>query len=205
MRCATRCWSCSTTSVPTTCRKGCRPSWKNASRSSRATDSRSYKVSIMENIYIVGVGMTTFGRHLDKTIKQLTAWAVEDALKDSGCDRKWIQAAFFGNTTQGHFEGQHMIRGQLALLPLGIDGIPIYNLEAACASSSHAFNLAVTQLRAGAADVVLAVGAEKMYSHDKAKMFSAFESAWDLETPEQNVALLADMGKDIIPPPGSQS
>lgn len=159
----------------------------------------------MENIYIVGVGMTTFGRHLDKSIKQLTAWAVEDALKDSACDRKWIQAAFFGNTTQGHFDGQHMIRGQVALLPLGIDGIPIFNLEAACASSSHAFNLAVTQLRAGAADVVLAVGAEKMYNHDKAKMFSAFESAWDIETPAETVALLADMGKNIVPPPGSQS
>jgi len=159
----------------------------------------------MENIYIVGVGMTTFGRHMDKSIKQLTAWAVQDALTDAGCDKKWVQAAFFGNTTQGHFEGQHMIRGQIALLPLGFDGIPIFNLEAACASSSMAFNLAITQLRAGAADVVLAVGAEKMYSHDKAKMFSAFDSAWDLQTQEENVACLAALGKGIVPPPGSQS
>ena len=159
----------------------------------------------MQSIFIVGVGMTTFGRHLDRSIKQLTGWAVEDALKDAGCDRKWVQAAFFGNTTQGHFEGQHMIRGQVALLPLGFDSIPIYNLEAACASSSHAFNLAVTQLRAEAADVVLAVGAEKMYTKDKAKMFSCFESAWDLETLQDNVGYLKDMGKDIVPPPGSQS
>jgi acetyl-CoA acetyltransferase len=98
-----------------------------------------------------------------------------------------------------------MIRGQIALLPLGFDSIPIYNLEAACASSSHAFNLAVNQLRAGAADVVLAVGAEKMYTKDKAKMFSCFESAWDLETVQANIDLLKDMGKDIVPPPGSQS
>src|SRR3974390_2821933 len=111
----------------------------------------------MENIYIVGAGMTSFGRHMDKTVKQLAAWAVEDALKDAQCDRKWIQAAFFGNTTQGHFSGQHMIRGQIALLPLGLDGIPIHNVEAACASASTAFHLAVSQLRAGAADVVLAV------------------------------------------------
>ncbi|MEJ8822594.1 thiolase family protein [Variovorax humicola] len=159
----------------------------------------------MENIYIVGVGMTPFGRHMDKSIKQLTAWAVEDALKDANCDRKHVQAAFFGNTTQGHFEGQQMIRGQVALLPLGFDSIPIFNLEAACASSSHAFNLAVTQLKAGAADVVLAVGAEKMYTKDKAKMFSCFESAWDLQTFDDNVGYLKDMGKDIVPPPGSQS
>jgi len=93
----------------------------------------------------------------------------------------------------------------VALLPLGFDSIPIFNLEAACASSSHAFNLAVTQLRAGAADVVMAVGAEKMYTKDKAKMFSCFESAWDLETLDQNVGYLKDMGKEIVPPPGSQS
>ena len=159
----------------------------------------------MQNIYIVGVGMTTFGRHFDKSIKQLTAWAVEDALKDAACDRKWVQAAFYGNCTQGHFDGQHMIRGHIALLPLGFDSIPIFNLEGACASSSHAFNLGVTQLRAGVADVVLAVGAEKMYSKDKAKMFSAFESAWDLETLDDNAGYLKDMGKDIVPPAGSQS
>lgn len=159
----------------------------------------------MENIYIVGVGMTPFGRHADKTIKQLTASAVEDALKDAGCDRKWVQAAFYGNCTQGHFDGQHMIRGQVALLPLGFDSIPIFNIEGACASSSHAFNLAVTQLRGGAADVAIAVGAEKMFSKDKAKMFSAFESAWDVETFEENKNYLAEMGKGIVPPPGSQS
>ncbi|SEA41821.1 thiolase family protein [Paraburkholderia sartisoli] len=159
----------------------------------------------MEDIYIVGVGMTPFGRHTDKSIKQLTAWAVEDALSDAGCDRKSVQAAFFGNCTQGHFDGQHMIRGQVALLPLGFDSIPIFNLEGACASSSHAFNLAVTQLRAGAADVVLAVGAEKMFYNDKAKMFSAFESAWDIETFEDNKNYLSQMGKNVEVPPGSQS
>ncbi|HEX7935259.1 MAG TPA: thiolase family protein [Paraburkholderia sp.] len=159
----------------------------------------------MENIYIVGVGMTPFGRHIDKTIKQLTTLAVEDALKDSGCDRKWVQAAFYGNCTQGHFDGQHMIRGQVALLPIGFDSIPIFNVEGACASSSHAFNLAVNQLRAGAADIAIAVGAEKMFSKDKAKMFSAFESAWDIETFEENKNYLAEMGKGVVPPPGSQS
>ena len=159
----------------------------------------------MENIYIVGVGMTPFGRHVDKTIKQLTASAVEDALKDANCDRKWVQVGFFGNCTQGHFDGQHMIRGQVALLPLGFDSIPIFNIEGACASSSHAFNLAVTQLRAGAADVAIAVGAEKMFYSDKAKMFSAFESAWDIETFEDNKHYLAAMGQSIVPPEGSQS
>ena len=159
----------------------------------------------MEDIYIVGVGMTHFGRHMDKSVKQLTALAVEDALKDGGCDRKAIEVAFFGNTGQGHFDGQHMIRGHVALLPMGIQSIPIYNVEAACASASSAFNLAVTQLRAGNADVALAVGAEKMYSSDKGKMFSIFDSAWDLETRETNAQAIIDLGKGIVPPPGTTS
>ena len=158
-----------------------------------------------QDIYIVGVGMTPFGRHFDKSVKQLTAWAVEDALKDGVCDRKWIEAAFFGNTGQGHFDGQHMIRGQVALLPLGISGIPIHNVEAACASASTAFHLGVNQLRAGVADVVLAVGAEKMYYRDKAKMFSIFDSAWDVETAEQNAATVIALGEHVVVPPGSTS
>ncbi|MEC5408526.1 acyl-CoA dehydrogenase family protein [Paraburkholderia sp. MPAMCS5] len=115
----------------------------------------------MENIYIVGVGMTPFGRHIDKTIKQLTALAVEDALKDSGCDRKWVQAAFYGNCTQGHFDGQHMIRGQVALLPIGFDSIPIFNIEGACASSMRAKKEADGYVLYGKKSLVLgAVGAD---------------------------------------------
>lgn len=159
----------------------------------------------MQDIYIVGASMTPFGRHPDKSAKQLTAWAVEDVLADCGADRKWIQTAFYGNTGQGHFDGQHMIRGQVALLPLGISGIPIHNVEAACASASAAFHLAVNQLRAGAADVALAVGAEKMFYKDKAKMFSIFDSAWDVETAEQNAATVVALGAGVTPPAGSQS
>ena len=155
-----------------------------------------------EDIYIVGVGMTHFGRHMDKSVKQLTAWAVEDALKDAGCDRKAIGVAAFGNTGQGHFDGQHMIRGQVALLPMGIEGIPIFNVEAACASASSAFNLVISQLRSGVADVGLAVGSEKMYYSDKAKMFGIFDSAWDLETRETNAEEIIALGKGIVPPPG---
>ena len=38
----------------------------------------------MENVYIVGIGMTKFGRHFDKSDKELTALAVQAALADAG-------------------------------------------------------------------------------------------------------------------------
>lgn len=53
------------------------------------------------------------------------------------------------------------------LLHVGIEGIPVYNVENACASGSSAFNLAVQSLKAGTTDVALALGAEKMNIPDK--------------------------------------
>ena len=111
----------------------------------------------MEEIYVVGVGMTPFGRLLDKDIKTLTGAAVQAALDDAGLRKEDLQGAFFGNASQGHMDGQQMIRGQIALREAGIGRIPVVNVENACASGSSAFALAVMQVRAGAADVALAV------------------------------------------------
>jgi acetyl-CoA acetyltransferase len=159
----------------------------------------------MQDIYIIGVGMTHFGRHLDRTEKQLTAQAVEDALRDAACDRKSVGAAFYGNCGQGYMRGQHMIRGQVALLPLGLQGIPVTNVENACATASTAFHMALAYVRAGNADVALAVGTEKMYSADRAKMFGVFDSGWDIELVEQTRSRLIAMGEGVEPPKGSTS
>jgi len=159
----------------------------------------------MEDVFIVGVGMTPFGRHLDKTVKQLTAWAVGDALRDAACEPNSIETAVFGNSVQGFMQGQTFIRGQIALLPLGLSGIPIHNIENACATASSAFNLAIAQLRAGMADVALAVGVEKMYSPDKAKMFSVFDAGWDLETVDENARKMMSLGDGVAVPSGTTS
>jgi acetyl-CoA acetyltransferase len=159
----------------------------------------------MQDVYIVGVGMTPFGRHLDRSDKQLTAQAVEEALADAACERGHIGAAFFGNCGQGYMQGQHMVRGQVALLPLGLQGIPVMNVENACATASTAFHMALTYVRAGSADVALAVGTEKMYSTDRAKMFGVFDSAWDVELVEQTRRGFAAMSDGIEPPEGSMS
>ena len=158
-----------------------------------------------EEVFVAGVGMTKFGKHLDKSIKQLTRTAVEQALADAGCETSQLQAAFFSNCTQGHFEGQHMVRGEIALRAMGIQKIPVVNVENACASASTAFHLAVMYVRSGAVDIALAVGAEKMLSEDRALMFSAFDGAWDVHNVEQNQENLLQMGRGIEPPANSTS
>ena len=156
-------------------------------------------------VFIAGIGMTPFGKHMDTSVKQLTRRAVEAALADAGGEQTALQAAFFGNSTQGHMDGQHMIRGELALRDMGLQGLPVVNVENACASASTAFHLAVNYVRAGAADIVLAVGAEKMYSADKARSFSAFDGAWDVHETVTGKEQLLRMGRGIEPPAGSMS
>jgi len=158
-----------------------------------------------ETVYIAGVGMTPFGKQIDKSIKDLTRDAVALALKDAGCEARALQGAFFANCTQGHMEGQDMIRGQIALRSMGIQGIPVINVENACASASSALHLAVQYVKAGAADIMLAVGAEKMFSPDKARTLSVFDGAWDVHDKEAGTARLLAMGADVEVPGGSTS
>ncbi len=148
----------------------------------------------MDNVYVVGIGMTRFGKWLERSVKDMAREAVELALRDAGCDRAAIQSAFFANAGQGALEGQFMIPGQLALRSFGFSRIPIVNVENACASASTAFHLACAYLRAGAADIALAVGVEKMYTPDRGRNLAVFNGAWDVHdvrTIHENLGRLA--------------
>ncbi|MDM0028235.1 thiolase family protein [Variovorax saccharolyticus] len=159
----------------------------------------------MNDIYVVGVGMTPFGRLLERTVYDMVEEAVLLAVTDAGCTLGDIGSAFYSTLTNGQFQGQTAIPGPIAMRRLGIEGIPVFSVENACASGSSAFNLATMALRAGSCDIALAVGAEKMNIPDKARMFGAFDGGWDVATVEQNRAALMAMGQAIVPPPGTMS
>ncbi|MFE5597697.1 thiolase family protein [Streptomyces coelicoflavus] len=149
-----------------------------------------------EPVWIVGVGMTPFGRHIDRGVPDLTAEAVGEALTDAGLEQRDVGAAFFGNTTQGALEGQLMVGGQIALRGMGFQRIPIFNVENACATGATALHLAVSQVRSGAVDIALAVGVEKMNVPDRAKAFSVFDGAYDVSDPAGLTATLIALGGD---------
>jgi len=140
----------------------------------------------MNEIYVAGVGMTPFGKQANRSIKDLAAAALNAALDDAGARREQIEAVFYGNCVQGHMEGQDMVRGEIALREAGIERIPVVNVENACATGSTALHMAVSYVKSGACDIALAIGAEKMFSSDKALMFAAFDGAWDVHTVEKN-------------------
>ncbi|KWR75051.1 thiolase family protein [Cupriavidus sp. IDO] len=159
----------------------------------------------MSNIYIAGIAMTVFGRHFERSLDDLAGEALRGALQDAGCRADAIGAAFYAGITNGALQGQWSIPGQVIFSKIGIEGIPVFNVENACASGSTAVHLAVQHLRAGACDVALALGAEKMNVADKAKSLALFESGWDVSRVEDNFATLAKLGEGIVPPPGSES
>ncbi|MDB6145597.1 MAG: thiolase [Pseudomonas sp.] len=159
----------------------------------------------MSNIYIAGIAMTVFGRHLDRSLDDLAREALEGALKDANCSRKDLGVAFYAGMTNGPLQGQISIPGQVVFSKIGIEGIAVYNVENACASGSSAFNLAVQSLKAGTADVALALGAEKMNIPDKLKAFSIFDGGWDVSRVEENYQTLVKMGEGVDVPEGSES
>lgn len=159
----------------------------------------------MSPIYIAGIAMTVFGRHVERALDDLAREALQGALKDAGCRTGDLGAAFYSGMTNGPLQGQIAVPGQVVFSKIGVEGIPVYNVENACASGSSAVNLAVQSLRSGAADVALALGAEKMNIADKVKAFAIFEGGWDVSRAEENYATLIKMGEGITPPPGTES
>jgi acetyl-CoA acetyltransferase len=134
----------------------------------------------MRDVYIIGTGMTRFAKHIDRTEKDLAATAVERTLKDAGLSGKDIQSVVFSNSMWGYFTEQHCIKGQVAMRPLGIAGIPITNVENGCAGGSTALHNTWLQVASGQYDCAMAVGVEKLYNEDKLKTFRAFNAGVDV-------------------------
>ncbi|WP_344762319.1 thiolase family protein [Actimicrobium antarcticum] len=156
----------------------------------------------MSRTYIVGVGITRFSKQLDTSVKELVREAVNGALKDAGCDANMLQGAYFATAGQGAIEGQFMVAGQIALGAMGITGIPVVNVENACASSSTALNAAQMFVASGAGDICLAVGVDKLFSSDKEKSFAVFDGAWDVHQASEQMQVLMHLAADVTPPPG---
>ncbi len=134
----------------------------------------------MQKVRVVGAGMTRFGKYLDRGLRDLAEEAVRNAVEDAGLDIKEINAAYVSNSVAGLITGQETIRGQVVLRHTGLMGIPIVNVENACASASTAFHLGWMAVASGLYNCVLAVGVEKLSDPDKAKSLRAFNAAVDV-------------------------
>ncbi len=137
--------------------------------------------------------MTHFGKHRDRTIADLAAEAVAEALADAGLsgDAQPVGIVYFSNVLAGVLTGQESNRGQHALRDTALRGVPLINVENACASGATALNQAWLSVASGHVDVAVAVGAEKLHFEDKAKAAAALTTALDQERLDE---IRADLG-----------
>lgn len=152
------------------------------------------------DVFIAGIAQTKLGRHVDRSVKDLAREAVEGALRDARVPLEEVDAAWFSNVRQGQMEGQNSIRGQCALTAMGFGGIPIFNVENACASSSSALYQAYAAIKAGLHDIVVVAGVEKMYYPEKRQaMMEAFFGGTDVHEMERTWEGLQRIGAGVGP------
>lgn len=109
-----------------------------------------------EDVWILGIEMTKFGKHADKDSLDLGAEAVRGALRDAGVGIGDMGVLAAGNIIGSNGYGQQLQK------QIGQTGIPVYNVANACATGATALRVVVMAIRAGEADMGLAVGVEKL-------------------------------------------
>jgi acetyl-CoA acyltransferase len=110
-----------------------------------------------DDVFILGITMTKFGKHLDKDTVDLASEAALAALADGGVTMKDMGILAAGNLMGGAASIGQMIQKQI-----GQTGIPVYNVANACATGATALRTAIMAIKAGECDFGLAVGVEKL-------------------------------------------
>jgi len=114
----------------------------------------------MNEVYVLGIGQTVFGKHKTLNANDLGACAANLALNDAAISPLDVQEAYCGTMFSPPNTAQSI------LLRCGISGIPMFNVENACASGSSAVHLLWSRIALGAVDVGIAIGVESMSIHN---------------------------------------
>jgi acetyl-CoA C-acetyltransferase len=114
---------------------------------------------IKDKVAIIGMGCTEFGEHWDKSPEDLMVGAFEEALADAGIARGQIGAAWMGNALDDINVGNSALPLAHALR---LKTIPVSRVENMCATGTEALRAATYAVAAGAVDIAVAVGVEKL-------------------------------------------
>ena len=109
-----------------------------------------------DDIWIIGTAMTPIRRHLDRDVVDLASEASLDALDDAGMTMQDMQVMAVGSQFEPFTFGQHVQK------QIGQTGIPLYNVHNACATGATAVRSVLMEIKAGEADMGLALGVEQM-------------------------------------------
>ena len=110
-----------------------------------------------DDLWILGIHMTKFGKHPDEDLVDLASEAVQGALADGG-----VTMADMGVIGAGNLMMAQAGIGQQVQKQLGQTGVPVYNVSNACATGATALRVACMAVKSGEADMGLAFGVEKL-------------------------------------------
>ncbi len=114
---------------------------------------------IRDKVAILGMGCTKYGERWDCDSEDLAVQAFTEALEDAGIEKNDIQAAWLGS----HFDEVNIGKGGNFLgVTLHLPYVPVTRTENFCASGTEAFRGACYAVAAGAYDIALALGVEKL-------------------------------------------
>ncbi|MCB1476240.1 MAG: acetyl-CoA acetyltransferase [Rhodobiaceae bacterium] len=114
---------------------------------------------IKDKVVIAGMGCSTFGERWDMSSDMLMVEAFQEALADSGLEKKQIEAAWLGSALDDVNVGNSALPLATALR---LPSIPVTRVENMCATGTEALRGAVYAVASGACDVALALGVEKL-------------------------------------------
>jgi acetyl-CoA C-acetyltransferase len=114
---------------------------------------------IRDKVAVLGMGCSKFGERWEAGPEELMVEAYLEAMEDAGVETSQIEAAWFST----HIDEVGTGKGGTPLsTTLRLPNIPVTRVENFCASGSEAFRGACYAVAAGACDIALAMGVEKL-------------------------------------------
>ena len=114
---------------------------------------------IRDKVAILGMGCSVFGERWDADAEELIVEAFQECLADAGIEKKEIQAAWLGCAVDPINLGNSALPLSTALR---LPHIPVSRVENMCATGTEALRGAAYAVAAGACDIALALGVEKL-------------------------------------------
>lgn len=138
-----------------------------------------------QEVVVVATGMVPFARRIEGSVDTIAAQAILSLFRSSDISPSVIGEAYVGTAKGGSLIGQRALRFA------GVaSGLPIYNVENACASSAVAFNLAYRSVGIGNTDAALVVGVDQLSSLGKGSL-PVQDTEWDGHNHINNPAIYA--------------
>ncbi len=145
----------------------------------------------MRDVSIVGIGQIPVRKQFSGSLRQMGATAVNLAMSNAGVDR--VDALFAGNMLSDELQGQKHIAALIAD-EAGLHGIEALQIRAATATGAAALRMAYLAVCSGAADLAIAVGAEKMSAGIATPALAkALDSRWEVPTGDTLISKNAEL------------